>query len=77
MAAVGRTHYEESQNPFFATGGRVTVNARAGYDTARWRASVYGENIGDEEYLALIIPGVGHGAPGAPRTFGVEAAWKW
>jgi len=46
-------------------------------ETARWRVSLYVENIADKGYYTLIIPGVLHGVPGAPRTWGVDAALKW
>jgi outer membrane receptor protein involved in Fe transport len=77
IAAVGPTHFEESQDPLFTAPAREIANARVGYSTARWRLSLYGENLGASGYHALIVPGVGHGAPGTPRSFGVEAAWKW
>lgn len=77
LTLVGKTFYDESEDAAFAQGARETVNARAGYETSRWRVSVFGENLTDESYYTLIIPGVGHGSPGAPRTYGVEAAVKW
>ena len=77
FSAVGKTFFDESENPAFASLAHQVVNARVGYEAARWRASVYGENVFDEGYAALIIPGVRHAAPGAPRTFGVELAVKW
>jgi iron complex outermembrane receptor protein len=77
VAATGRTFYDESENPLFASRAHAVVNARAGYDTTHWRMSLYGENLFDEGYAALIIPGVRHAAPGAPRTGGVEAVVKF
>lgn len=77
VAATGNTFYDESENALFASGKRTVANARLGYETSRWRVSVYGENLADEDYYTLIIPGVRHGAPGAPRTWGIEAAMKW
>jgi len=77
VSFVGKTYYDESENPDFAQSAHEIVNARIGYDTRRWRVGVYGENLGDESYYTLIIPGVGHAVPGAPRTYGVEAAVKW
>lgn len=77
LAMVGQTYFEESQAPAFKTTARETANARIGYGTTRWRAGAYIENIGNEGYYSLIIPGVGHAVPGAPRTYGIEAAWKW
>ena len=77
VAAVGKTFYDESENPLYASAAHTVVNARLGYETARWRASLYGENLANEGYAALIIPGVHQAAPGAPRTYGVEAVVKW
>lgn len=77
LAAVGKTFYDESENPLSASRAHAIVNARLGYETARWRASLYGENLANEGYAALLIPGVHQAAPGAPRTYGVEAVVKW
>lgn len=77
LAGVGRTFFEESNSTAFTSGRHQTANARVGYSTSRWRASVYGENLTNERYYAAIIPGVGHGTPGAPRAYGFEVVWKW
>lgn len=77
VAATGKTFYDESENSLFASSAHAVINARAGYDTPRWRVSLFGENLGDENYATLIVPGVRHAAPGAPRTWGVEAVVKW
>ena len=77
LAAAGKTFFDESENPAVASGSHAVGNARLGYDASRWRITVYGENLGDTHYAALIVPGVRHAAPGAPRTFGLEAALKF
>ncbi|HYP18376.1 MAG TPA: TonB-dependent receptor [Opitutus sp.] len=74
---AGETFYDESEAAAFAQDARATLNARLGYDAARWRISVFGENLFEEDYYTLIIPGVGHGVPAAPRTYGIEAVVKW
>jgi outer membrane receptor protein involved in Fe transport len=76
-AFAGETFYDESENAAFAQDDRVIVNARLGFDAPRWRVSVFGENLAEEDYYSLIIPGVGHAVPGAPRTYGIEAVLKW
>jgi outer membrane receptor for ferric coprogen and ferric-rhodotorulic acid len=76
-AFAGETFYDESETAAFAQDDRVIVNARAGFDAPRWRVSVFGENLAEEDYYSLIIPGVGHAVPGAPRTYGIEAVLKW
>jgi iron complex outermembrane receptor protein len=73
---VGRTFYDESESPQFTQKARTLANVRLGYDADRWRATVYADNLFDEGYHALIVPGVGHAAPGAPRTLGVEVVMK-
>lgn len=77
VVATGPTYYDESENPLFRQSARAIFNARVGYDTARWRISLFGQNLTDETYYGLIVPGVGHGAPGAPLTYGVEVAVKF
>lgn len=77
VSSIGKTFYDESEDPSFAQRARTVANARIGFDTPRWRVSVFGENLFDAHYYSLIVPGVGHGAPGAPRTYGIEAAVKW
>jgi outer membrane receptor protein involved in Fe transport len=77
VSSIGKTFYDESENPSFAQKARTTANARFGFDAPRWRVSVFGENLFDAHYYSLIVPGVGHGVPGAPRMYGVEAAIKW
>jgi outer membrane receptor protein involved in Fe transport len=74
---TGKSFYDESEAAAFAQEARATLNARLGYDAARWRVALFGENLTKEDYYTLIIPGVGHGVPGAPRTYGVEAVVKW
>ncbi len=77
VSLVGKTFYDESENPAFAQNSRTLAAARLGYETRHWRATLYGENLFDENYYTLIIPGVGHAVPAAPRTYGIEAAVKW
>lgn len=77
VSSIGKTFYDESEDPSFAQRTRTLANARLGFDARRWRVSVFGENLFDAAYYSLIVPGVGHGVPGASRTYGVEAAIKW
>jgi outer membrane receptor protein involved in Fe transport len=77
FAATGKTFFDESENPAFAARAHLVANARFGYETPRWRATLYGENLGDTQYAALIIPGVRHVSPGAPRTYGIELTAKF
>lgn len=75
--AIGRTFYDESENPAFAPASHVTGNAQLGYETSRWSLTGYVENLADVRYASLVIPGIDHQVPGVPRTYGVEVARKW
>jgi iron complex outermembrane receptor protein len=75
-AFTGRTFYSESEDSFFAQGSHAEIGARAGYEGRGWRVSVYGSNLGDTRYYSLIVPGVAHGVPGAPRMLGIELSLR-
>jgi len=76
-AFAGKTYYDESEASVFAERSRVTLNARLGFDAPHWRVALFAENLSDENHYTLIIPGVGHAVPAAPRTYGLEAMLKW
>ncbi|HZZ19202.1 MAG TPA: TonB-dependent receptor [Opitutaceae bacterium] len=75
--ATGRTFYTESEQSEYSQAAYLLLQGRAGFETSRWRLSVYVENATDERYYSQIIPGVSSGAPGAPRCAGTEAALKF
>ena len=50
---------------------------RTATDARPLRIAVFAENLADEDHYTLIIPGVGHAVPAAPRTYGIEAVLKW
>ena len=77
VTAIGRTYYDESEASAFASPAHVTGNAQFGYNARCWSVTLHVENLADVRYTALIIPGVGHEVPGAPRTYGVEVSAKW
>jgi len=74
---TGETHFDESESAAATVGTHTVLHGRVGYETTRWRLSIYGENLTSEDYYTLIIPGVAHAVPGAPSTWGVEAVVKW
>ncbi len=74
--AAGRTYFDESENIDLASQAHTLLNARAGYDGGRWIVSLYGLNLAGKGYYALVVPGVRHAVPGAPRAYGLEATWK-
>ncbi len=58
-----------------------TINLRIGLEGERWSATVWGKNIGDEEYLEEIIPAAEFGGsfihPAATATYGVELKYSF
>ncbi len=75
--ATGRTFYTEQEDSAFSQGAYGVINARAGFDSRRWRITLYIDNVADQGYYTLIIPGVNSASPGAPRTVGTELAAKF
>ena len=76
-SGVGRTFYSEAEDDDYSQGAYLLLGARAGVDSARWKLTFYVQNAADKGYYTLIIPGVGSGAAGAPRTEGAEVALKF
>jgi hypothetical protein len=77
LSATGKTFYSEAEDPTYAQGAYALVDARVGFDAARWRATFYVKNAAGKGYYALIIPGVNSASPGPPRTAGMELAVKF
>lgn len=77
LSAVGRTYYDELESAKYTQDAYALLGLRAGYESARWSLTAYGENLADKGYYSLIIPGVNSGDPGAPRTFGAKLAVRF
>jgi iron complex outermembrane receptor protein len=71
-SAAGKTFYTESEDPAFAQGEYTVLGMRTGFNSRRWRITLYVENAGHAHYYSQIIPGVKSGAPGVPRILGSE-----
>ena len=54
--------------------GRTVVNARLGYDTGRWTAFAFAQNLLDARYIQYRAYGVQRAFLGNPQTFG--AGWE-
>jgi iron complex outermembrane recepter protein len=74
---TGRTNYVESEDPAFSVAAHSVVSARLGFERSRWWVTTYVENLSDTRHYTLIVPGVGHGAPNARRSIGLETGVKW
>jgi len=77
LSAVGKTFYDELETAKYTQDAYSLIGLRAGYETARWTLTVYGENLANTGYYELIIPGVNSGNPGAPRTVGAKASIRF
>ncbi len=75
--ATGKTFYTESEDPAYAQDEYAVLGLRTGFDSRRWRITLYVENAGQARYYSQIIPGVKSGAPGVPRILGSEALIKF
>jgi iron complex outermembrane receptor protein len=77
LSAVGKTFYDELETVKYTQDAYALIGLRAGYETTRWTFTAYGENLANQGYYELIVPGVNSGIPGAPRTFGAKVAIKF
>jgi outer membrane receptor protein involved in Fe transport len=74
---TGRTFYDEQETSFLSQDAYTLLNANAGYAFPRGSIRIFGRNLGDKAYYSSITPGVGHGTPGAPFTWGAEVSSRW
>ena len=74
---TGRTFYDEQETALFAQPGYFLLDAHAAYRLAAGEIRIFGRNLGGVNYYSAITPGVAHGTPGAPRTWGVAFDRQW
>jgi outer membrane receptor protein involved in Fe transport len=74
---TGKTYYDEQETAMLSQNAYTLLNADAGYAFARGSVRIFGRNLGDKAYYSSITPGVGHGTPGAPLTWGAEVSCRW
>ena len=74
---TGTTYYDEQETAMFEQRSYALIEAHAGYAFRRGELRLFGRNLGDEDYYSSITPGVGHGTPGAPLTWGGELSLHW
>lgn len=74
---TGTTYYDEQETAALSQDSYALLEADAGYAFARGEVQLFGRNLAGEEYYSSITPGVGHGTPGAPLTWGVELNVRW
>lgn len=72
----GLADYSRSRRDAFAT-----IDARLGFTSPRWTLTAFARNIFDKKYTAEVVPAPEFGgsflSPGARRTFGVEASYRF
>jgi len=58
-----------------------TINLRLGLEGENWSATIWGRNIGDEDYLEEIIPAAEFGGsfihPAATATYGADISYRF
>lgn len=74
---TGTTRYDEQETPLFTQRTYTLIEADAGYAFSRGEVRLFGRNLGDRKYYSAITPGVGHGTPGTPLTWGGEVSVRW
>ncbi len=74
---TGKTYYDERETVLFAQDAYTLFNAHAGLAFARGDIRIFGRNLANKAYYSAITPGVFHGTPGAPLTWGVEVNGRW
>ena len=74
---TGKTYYDEQETAALSQKSYALLDADAGYAFARGSVRLFGRNLTGEEYYSSITPGVSHGTPGAPFTWGGEVNFRW
>ena len=74
---TGKTYYDEHETAKFSQGAYALLDAHAGYTFAHGSVSIFGRNLSGRNYYSAITPGVFHGTPGAPFTWGIELSGRW
>ena len=77
LTANGRTYYTEAEDLKFGQKSYTLLGAHLGFAHGKYRVTLYGQNLTDEEYYSAITPGTFHGTPGKPRTVGIEFGAKF
>lgn len=77
VAALGRTPFDERGDPAFTTNAHAQAAMSLGWTQAAWRLVARGDNLADDRPATLIIPGVRHAVPAAPRRFSCELTRRW
>lgn len=74
--------FDPSNHPITASWAHDIWNARVAWETndGRWRFSLWGKNLGDEQYITHLFTQRGgrisFGLPGDPRTWGVTVDYS-
>ncbi|MDO8863940.1 TonB-dependent receptor [Haliea sp. E1-2-M8] len=77
------TYFDRANTDFDTQDAYSLVNARVRYNTNKWFADVFAQNLTDKEYVTgqLINPPFACGCRtvnvGAPRTYGVTVGYRW
>lgn len=71
--ATGNTKFDDFNRADFQQNAYGLINASMGWRNDQWSVSVYGTNLGGEEYYTIMNTDLRTGAVGIPRIIGVKA----
>lgn len=74
---TGKTFYDEHETAAFSQKAYTLLDASAGYSFGRGDVRFFGRNLTNRNHYSAITPGVAHGTPGAPLTWGGEVTIRW
>jgi iron complex outermembrane recepter protein len=77
---LGRSKYAFNEENTAHQPGFGLLNAKIGYETKRFGVYLFGKNLTDRQYshFGILNPdNTRFGAPGEPRTFGIQAVYKF
>ena len=76
----GRTTWDWADTPGGARSAFNLINARIALKNEAWEIALWSKNLADKEYNSehiVLLPFAGALWRGAPRTYGLEASYKF
>ncbi|MDX2187905.1 MAG: TonB-dependent receptor [Opitutaceae bacterium] len=74
---TGTTYFTEDENVLYRQREYTVVSAALVWEFRGWTVTARGSNLLEEKYRTLIVPGIDHAVPGAPRTLSVEVGLRF
>jgi iron complex outermembrane receptor protein len=74
---TGKTCYDERGTALFSQKAYTLFEAYAGFAFTRGDIRIFSRNLTGQTYYSSITPGILHGTPGTPATWGAELNCHW